>query len=368
MRAWWSVAVILAGFCSSSEVAAAAVPSVQLAIQRAVPGMTVRVDGSGFTVGAPLALSLDSAQVAALTVSARGSFATTVSVPIDEAVGNHVLGVSGVNGLLAQTDLTVGPPDPARFVDVAWQSTALSGTVHAAVYLPAGYDVGSAHYPVVYFLHGLPANELAYKTWEPLLQRGLDTVGFPAIGVIPQASRAGDPDPEFIDWGQTREWEAALGSELPQFIDSTFRTIADRRGRALVGVSAGGYGAMLLGLHHLDEFSAVESWSGYFRPTDPAGAKTLNLGSASANLRASAFTFVPSLAPTLARMPTFLGFYVGRQDTRFRADNIHFHRELVAAGVAHTFAQYSSAHTFSLWNSRANQWLSYALQMLDRAS
>ena len=63
------------------------------------------------------------------------------------------------------------------------------------------------------------------------------------------------------DWGPGRNWETAIAKEVPAYVDGRFRTIADRRGRALVGLSAGGYGAVLVALHHLSDFSAVESWS-----------------------------------------------------------------------------------------------------------
>ena len=59
-------------------------------------------------------------------------------------------------------------------------------------------------------------------------------------------------------------------------MDTHYRTIASRRARALVGVSAGGYGAVLLALHHLETYSVVESWSGYFHPTDPDGTSPLD--------------------------------------------------------------------------------------------
>ena len=36
-------------------------------------------------------------------------------------------------------------------------STALKGTMHYSVYLPAGYATSTRRYPVIYFLHGLPA-------------------------------------------------------------------------------------------------------------------------------------------------------------------------------------------------------------------
>src|SRR5207248_11238460 len=87
--------------------------------------------------------------------------------------------------------------------------------------------------------------------------------------------------------GPGRNWEQAVSRELPAYVDSHFRTIPDRRARALVGLSAGGYGAVTFAFHHLESFGVVESWSGYFHPTDPSGRKTLDLGSARRNRRAN---------------------------------------------------------------------------------
>src|SRR5947208_2615984 len=91
----------------------------------------------------------------------------------------------------------------------------------------------------------------------------LARTGPEAIVVAPQGARAGDTDPEYLDWGAARNWETALDRDVVDYVDQHYRTIPTRRGRALLGLSAGGYGAMLLTLHHLDAFSVVESWSGY---------------------------------------------------------------------------------------------------------
>ena len=53
---------------------------------------------------------------------------------------------------------------PARTVTIDCGSAALGGSLPANVYLPAGYPNGSAHYRVIYFLHGLPANPDTYKS------------------------------------------------------------------------------------------------------------------------------------------------------------------------------------------------------------
>jgi enterochelin esterase-like enzyme len=141
--------------------------------------------------------------------------------------------------------------------------------------------------------------------------------------------------------------------QLPRLIDSLYRTVADRTGRAIVGVSAGGYGAMLLGLHHLGLFGAIESWSGYFHPTDPTGTRSI-----SARPWLSAHTFVASLRRAFAVHPTFVGYYVGSLDAKFRAENVEFARELSQAKVPFVFRMYPLGHTQALWSAQAPVWLS----------
>jgi enterochelin esterase-like enzyme len=141
------------------------------------------------------------------------------------------------------------------------------------------------------------------------------------------------------------------------------RTIRSRAGRAIVGFSAGGYGAMILGLHHLDEFSVLESWSGYFHPTDPTGHHALDVGSAGANAYASVHSLVPKLRALFKSRPTYLAFYVGNRDF-FRTENVQLNRELNRAGVQHVFRVYPGGHQSSLWSAHASPWISAALAHL----
>ena len=247
-----------------------------------------------------------------------------------------------------------------------FHSSALRGEVGFEIYLPPGYAHSHKRYPVVYFLHGLPASSGSFRG-AAAFAKALEAARKPAILVGPQGARDGDSDPEYIDWGTGRNWETALGTELPRYIDAHFRTIAGRRGRALVGLSAGGYGAVLVALHRLSAFSVMESWSGYFHPTDPTGAKSLDLGSTAANRHASAHSFVRSLRRTFTKRPTFFAFYVGDQDSRFLAENLQLHRELTAAKVPHVFELYGGGHSQSLWLSHATPWLRLALDHLSPA-
>ena len=238
-------------------------------------------------------------------------------------------------------------------------SHAVDGRLQLAVYVPADYGTSGKRYPVIYFLHGLPAGSTAF-TGSSFLADALDETGRQAIIVAPQGARDDDSDPEYLDWGTGRNWETALTRDVVRYVDSHFRTIASRRGRAIVGLSAGGYGAVLLGLHHLQSFSVIESWSGYFHPTNPAGTAPLDLGSPAANAHASAHTFVSRLRQSLARSPTFFAFYVGRGDKRFRAENVRLDRELAGAHVGHVFRVYPGGHRQSVWQTHAVAWLTLA--------
>ncbi len=250
-----------------------------------------------------------------------------------------------------------------RVVQVDFRPVAIAGTVAAAVYLPADYARSRKRYPVVYFLHGLPAGPTAHEQID-FLRGALDRTGGQALIVAPQGARRGDVDPEYLDWGPGREWETAIAKEVPDYVDAHFRTIRSRSARAIVGLSAGGYGAVLVALHNLGRFSVVESWSGYFHPTDPDDTRALDLGSSARNAHASAHTFVSSLRVTFLHRPTFFAFYVGRGDARFRAENERLDDELRGAHVPHVFRLYRGGHEQTLWTRHARAWLTLALRHL----
>lgn len=250
-----------------------------------------------------------------------------------------------------------------QFVDTVYFSHALDAQLHFLVALPEDYASGTRRYPVVYFLHGLPADPTSYRgvTW---VADAVEAGGHDAIVVMPQGTRRLQGDPEYHDWGPGENWETAIAVELPRIVDARYRTIANRTARAIVGVSAGGYGAAILDAHHPDEYGAMESWSGYFRPTDPSGSRTLSVGSDADNAYASVFAQIP----TFRHHPTFLAFYVGRGDPTFVSDNVGFDASLRAAHIPHVFELYAGGHDSTLWQGRAASWLSLALDHLAQPS
>lgn len=253
-----------------------------------------------------------------------------------------------------------------RRIDTSFASAAIGERLHFEVYLPPGYATSTARYPVLYVLHGLPSSPSAYTAMQ-FVERALDRLGRRAILVVPQGARAGETDPEYLDHGPGDRWATAIASELPRVVDARFRTIRSRAGRALIGISAGGYGAMQLALHHLGEFSVVESWSGYFHPTDPTGTRTLDLGSQERDVEADVHELLPSVVGTLKSTKTYIAFYVGRGDQRFFAENETLNHELSKDGVPHVFRAYPGGHDQSLWERYAAPWLELALVHLAPA-
>ena len=255
------------------------------------------------------------------------------------------------------------------FEEGSFESKALSDTIHYGVYLPPSYESSPGkRYPVVYFLHGLTCSYICYRQiwW---LGEAMEQSGREAIIVGAQGNRPGDDFAQWMDHGPGEDWETATGTELVNVVDSRYRTIASREGRAIVGASAGGYGATLIGFHHPGRFSVIQSWSGYFQPIDLSGQRVIDLGTKAANTRAS----VPAQVPKLKRRGglwsrTHFDHYVGASDDRFRLPNERLHRELARVRMPHSsFRIYPGNHGVDLWVDHAPEWIGLATKNLAPA-
>jgi S-formylglutathione hydrolase FrmB len=165
-----------------------------------------------------------------------GAMGLTVLVLVAAAA----LLVFGAGGGLARRDnVSAARSAPARTLSITCRSPALGGWLPAQVVLPAGYSPHRRRYPVVYFLHGLPASPTSY-TKNAFVAQSLLSVRQPAIVVAPQGARNVNDDREYLDWSATDEWPRAISHDLTACIDHRFHTIPNRTGRALVGLSAGG--------------------------------------------------------------------------------------------------------------------------------
>jgi enterochelin esterase-like enzyme len=132
------------------------------------------------------------------------------------------------------------------------------------VYLPPGYP-NAGPYPVVYLLHGMPGSPWEYVESLKLVSAadGLISTGLirPFVAVVPVAGDSAHYDGEW-----TGPWEDYVVHSVVPWVDANLQTLATPAGRVLAGLSAGGYGAIDIGLRHPGLFGTLESWSGYFTP------------------------------------------------------------------------------------------------------
>jgi enterochelin esterase-like enzyme len=161
------------------------------------------------------------------------------------------------------------------------------------VYLPPGYtDPVNAHrrYPVVYLVHGWPGTPWdwfgAGQAGRTAATMQLEHLIRPMILVSVNAGAGTPRDTECLDSvaGGPRI-QTFLSSALVADVDHAFRTVRSRAGRALGGVSSGGYCALNLGLRHQQVFGAILAMMPYGDPG--RNAVDLMLGGSTALGRAN---------------------------------------------------------------------------------
>jgi S-formylglutathione hydrolase FrmB len=141
----------------------------------------------------------------------------------------------------------------------------MGGIEHVDVMLPSHFDPsGATRYRTLYLLHGATGNHTDY------VSLGIEAMvgNLPLIVVMPE----GGPVGYYSDWyGQTAvvgpggpapAWETFHIRELIPWIDGHYPTAATRGGRAIAGISMGGYGAMKYAARHPEQFAAAASFSG----------------------------------------------------------------------------------------------------------
>jgi enterochelin esterase-like enzyme len=254
------------------------------------------------------------------------------------------------------------PQDPAYVTEhgttqrIYLASAALGGRRQPVdVYLPPGYGVHvHRRYPVLYLLHGVPGRPAAF----------LDTVRMGVVEdelvalrkaramilVMPFGSTGSFTDKEWVNGVRPHEdWETFLARDVVGTIDAHYRTIRGARGRALAGLSEGGYGAFNIGIHHPREFRLLESWSGYER-ADPVRAVFGE--SKTALVRNSPLLTLSHDLRTLKRDHVYFWFYSGLTD-RLRRQNTAFAAELQKLHVPHRYYVVRGGHNWALWRGNA---------------
>jgi S-formylglutathione hydrolase FrmB len=154
----------------------------------------------------------------------------------------------------------------ARQYNVEVLTAALGRPVNVRILVPGDYaSAATRRFPVLYLFHGTSGQA---SDWVNLGGAEQATAALPLIVVMPDAGFDGDGGGWFTNWVDTKtklgpsQWETFHIDQLIPWVDSNLRTIADRDGRAVAGLSQGGFGSTTYAARHPDLFSTVASFSG----------------------------------------------------------------------------------------------------------
>ena len=251
-------------------------------------------------------------------------------------------------------------------------SRILKQSIHYCVQLPPDYDTNDAKqrlYPVLYFLHGLGQNEqMLFSTggWSLIedLRRQHKISDF--LIVAPEGGRS-----FYINSADNslRYGDFFLQEFIPH-IESRYRVRPGRQGRAITGVSMGGYGALRFAFAHPALFSAVSAQSAALitqTPQELGAAGPSNgslgrlLGSAFGqpiNLphwnQNSVFVLAKKNESGLHRLAIY--FNCGqRDDFGFEDGAAALHQQLQAEGVRHEYRSYPGDHSLTYFLSHMGE-------------
>jgi putative tributyrin esterase len=235
------------------------------------------------------------------------------------------------------------------------QSPSMQKTLKAGVVMPDGYKKKkNGPYPVLYLLHGYSGN---FSNWlkvppqKDLLQTMADKYQFIIV----------TPDGGYGSWyydspiDKSSQYETFITQELRQEIENRYRTIAERNGRFISGLSMGGHGALYLSARHPELYLAAGSMSG---SVNVAGIDRKHLipsieavlGPKEENQPVYAANSIVHMVEQLKQSGLYLTIDCGVDDFLIE-DNRELHRRLVEAKVPHDYTERPGAHSWAYWGN-----------------
>lgn len=227
--------------------------------------------------------------------------------------------------------------------EITVRSCCMDKDVNVTVVTPDCYKKGKA-FPVVYLIHGHGDNHTSWSK-EGVVGRLADQ--YDMIVVMPDAV-----DSWYFDSPKKPEYkyETFMTKELVPYIDSNYKTIRDRKGRAITGQSMGGHGAMYLAFRHQDLFSCVGALSGGvdIRPFPKNWGLDVKLGPIEEFPENWENNTVINLTHLLEPGSLEIVMDCGTKDF-FYGVNCALHDKLLQEGIPHDFYARPGGHTWGYW-------------------
>jgi S-formylglutathione hydrolase FrmB len=226
-------------------------------------------------------------------------------------------------------------------------STVMNKKIKAVVIKPDDYDKQQAM-PVVYLLHGYSGNYAEWVKNAPQIKQLADLYHMLLVC----------PDGNFSSWyidspvDPQSKYETYTGTELVNWIDTHYKTIKNRTGRAITGYSMGGHGALYLSFKHQDVFGAAGSMSGGvdIRPFPNNWKMADILGSYAEKPKNWEDNTVVNMVHLLTPNKLALIIDCGTEDFFYKV-NVNLHDLLVLRNIPHDFISRPGAHNFAYWSN-----------------
>ncbi|SIO14718.1 alpha/beta hydrolase [Algoriphagus halophilus] len=231
----------------------------------------------------------------------------------------------------------------------------------AVVVTPASYEQGNELFPTVYLLHGGYGK---FSDWtkqisdKSLIQRMSDQYGF--IIVMPEGKEFSYYLDSPVD--STSQFESYISKDVIGYIDSNFRTIPKKEGRAITGLSMGGFGSLYISASHPELFIAAGSMSGAVNP-DMKEWKlpqevAKNIEDAFAGILGSKEEFPKRYQEVsiIHKIREYQKHHIrlmiecGVDDFLIEA-NRELHRRLDFEGISHDYSERDGGHSWKYWEN-----------------
>lgn len=241
-------------------------------------------------------------------------------------------------------------PVPHGTVSRVWyDSPALGLERRMTVYTPAGYETGGKRYPVLYLLHGMGGDEEAWislgRTAQILDNLIAQGKAKPMIVVMPNgnASQEAAPGessrgmvPPTMQLPKTMEgsYEQAF-PEIVKFIDKNYRTIKSKSGRAIAGLSMGGFHSLHISKQYPDMFNYVGLFSAAIMPNKEVSSPIYE------NMEGK-------LKVQFDKNPALYWIAIGKTDFLYKA-NEEYRKLLDKKGYKYTYYESDEGHIWKNW-------------------
>ncbi len=162
------------------------------------------------------------------------------------------------------------------FDNLSVTSKILKSERKYALYLPPGYETSQRSYPVLYLLHGAGDDQTGWVQFgevQRIADKAIEEGTATAMIIVMPDAKTGQMG-YFNNIDGKWNYEDFFFQEFLPTIEKTYRIKAEKRYRAVAGLSMGGGGSFMYALHHPELFSSACPLSAYIGPLNMEEAKT----------------------------------------------------------------------------------------------